>query len=153
MMGTRETVAALAAGLEPIDAAFDPLTEQDLLMAEASLGLTLPELFREILKAYGRCRFSGEALIPLKGAEPLSVATILGCKGVIGNLLLEYQARPELQVQGRVPIADDKCNNHYVWDSANGQVFFIDYVTRKPPLLVAPDFEAFLNEIWVGPNH
>ena len=152
-MGTCETVAALAAGLEPIDAAFDPVTEQDLLMVEALLGVKLPELFREIQKAYGRCRFSGEALIPVNGAEPLSVATILGCKGLSGNLLIEYQAQPDLQTQGWVPIADDKLNNRYVWDSANGQVLFMDDVTRKPPLWVAPDFEAFLNQIWVGPNH
>jgi SMI1-KNR4 cell-wall len=152
-MGTRETIKALSGGLEPIDDAFDPVTELELLNAEASLGVKLPALFREIQKAYGCCRFSGEALIPVKGAEPLSIATILGFKGVSGNLLLEYQAQPDLQAQGRVPIAEDKLNNHYVWDAVNGQVLFIDYVTRQPPLLVALDFEAFLNEIWVGPNH
>jgi hypothetical protein len=153
MMGTRETIAALAAGFEPIDAAYDPASEQDLLMAEVSLGAKLPELFREIQKAYGRCRFAGEALIPVKGAEPLGVATIFGCKGASGNLLLEYQAQPGLQAQGRVPIADDGRNNRYVWDAATGGVLFIDATHGKPPLWIAPTFEAFLNEIWVGPNH
>ncbi len=150
-MGTRETVAALAAGLDPIDAAFDPVTEQDLLIAEAALGVKLPELFREIQKSYGRCQFSGEALIPITGAEPLAVATIFGCKGLNGNLVIDYQAQPGLQAQRRVPIADDRLKNRYVWDSVTGEVFFIDS-DGKPPLFVAPTFDAFLDQIWVGPN-
>ena len=41
-MNARETVAALAASLQAIDDAFDPASEQELLLAETTLGVTLP---------------------------------------------------------------------------------------------------------------
>lgn len=152
MMGTRETIAALAAALEPVGAAFDPVSEADLLKAEVSLGVTLPVLFRELQKTYGRCRFAGEALVPVAGAEPVGAATIFGCKGLHGNLLMEYRLQPVLQAQGRVPIADDKRGNCFLWDSATGEVLFLDPVHGNPPLLIAPTFAAFLHQIWVGPK-
>jgi SMI1 / KNR4 family (SUKH-1) len=151
-MRTEEIVAALAANLRAIDDAFDPVSEQELLTVEAALGVRLPDLFREIQKSYGRCMFSGEALLPVNGAEPLGIFTIFGCTGVAGNLLVDFYAHPELQSAGLVPIADDLSNNRYVWDSASGQVLFMDYATPKPPLSVAPTFEAFLNKIWIGPT-
>jgi hypothetical protein len=150
-MNARETVAALAASLQAIDDAFDPASEQELLLAEATLGVTLPELFREIQKSYGRCRFAGEALIPVSGAEPLSILSILGCKGAAGNLLMDFRARADLQDAGLVPIADDPFNNRYAWHSAHGHVVFIDDAKRQPPLFVAATFEDFLNKIWIGP--
>ncbi len=151
-MNARETVALLAASLQAVDDAFDPASEQELLAAEAALGVTLPELFRELQKSYGRCRFTGEALIPANGVEPLGVFSILGCKGTAGNLLVDFRERPDLRAEGLVPIADDRFNNRYVWDSANGQVLFINTANRKAPLLVAASFAEFLNEIWIGPN-
>lgn len=151
-MNVRETVAALAASLQAIDDAFDPASEQELLAAEAVLGVTLPELFREIQKAYGRYRFAGEALIPVKGAEPLEILTLLGCKGTAGNLLIDFRARADWRDAGLVPIADDPFNNRYGWHSANGSVFFLDDAQRRPPLFVASTFEDFLNMIWIGPN-
>ncbi|MEQ1775570.1 MAG: SMI1/KNR4 family protein [Burkholderiales bacterium] len=151
-MNARETVAALADSLQAIDDAFDPASEQELLMAEATLGVTLPELFREIQKSYGRCMFSGEALISVKGAEPLSIFTIFGCKGDTGNLVMDFREHPDLQDRGLVPIADDLFNNRYVWDSTSGQVLFINYTDRKAPLLAAPTFEDFLKMIWIGPD-
>ncbi len=150
-MNARETVALLAASLQAIDDAFDPASEQELLMAEAALGVTLPALFREIQKSYGRCRFAGEALIPVNGAEPLEILTILGCKGATGNLLMDFRARADWQDAGLVPIADDRFDNRYGWNSANGQVLFIDDAKRRPPLFVASTFEDFLNMIWIGP--
>ena len=121
-------------------------------MVEAALGVTLPELFREIQKSYGRCRFAGEALIPVNGAEPLGIVSILGCKGVAGNLLMDFRARADLQNAGLVPIADDLLNNRYGWDSSNGHVLFIDDAQRSAPLFVASTFEEFLNMIWIGPT-
>jgi hypothetical protein len=151
-MNARETVAALAASLQAIDDAFDPATEQELLIAEAALGVTLPELFREIQKSYGRCRFTGEALIPVSGAEPLGLLSILGCKGVAGNLLIDFRARADLRDAGLVPIADDLLNNRYGWNSVNGHVLFVDDAKRRAPLFVATTFEEFINKIWIGPN-
>ena len=151
-MNARETVAALAASLQAIDDAFDPASEQELLMAEAALGVTLPELFREIQQSYGRCRFAGAALIPVNGAEPLGIWTILGCKGAAGNLLMDFRARADLRDAGLVPIANDLFNNRYGWDSSNKHVLFIDDTKRRPPLFVAATFEDFLNKIWIGPT-
>ena len=150
-MNSRETIAALATSLQAIDHAYDPASEQELLMAEAALGVTLPELFREIQKSYGRCRFAGEALIPVDGAEPLGISTLFGCKGTTGNFLLDFRARADLQDAGLVPIADDPFNNRYGWHSAHGHVVFIVDAKRRPPLFVAATFEDFLNKIWIGP--
>lgn len=144
-------VEQLSQNLMPINGGFDPASEEEISAAEARLGIKLPVILRDIQARFGRCMFTGEALIN-SGSEPLGVFTLFGCKGTVGNLASDFESHSDMKQEGMVPFADDLFNNRFVWNSKQGEVFFIDYANRNPPCQIAASLDEFFCMIEVIPD-
>ncbi len=147
-----QTIANLANKIVPVGNAFDPASEQNIADAESLLGLSFPSLLVDLLRTYGRFMFDGEALIQVDQDPPLGIFTFFGCKGDVGNLVLDVGAHPDYMRLGLLPIADDMFNNRYVLDIGSNAILFIDYVRQLPPSVVASSLEEFLRKIEVVPD-
>lgn len=135
---------------EPVEGVFEPLSREELSSLEGTLGFALPSDYKNFLTKYGRCVFTGEALVKTPSGQELELFTMFGAKGDAGNLLNDIDLHPEYLENDLIPIADDMFNNRYVLNLNSGEISFIDYTNGTgSQILIAKSFTDFLNKIEV----
>jgi len=137
--------------IEPIDAAFEPVTAHDIHQIEQLIGAPLPSSYASFLKRIGSCMFSGHATVRAPNGEALPIGTFFGGKS--RSLLADLQSH-DYVAQQLVPIADTFFNDRYVLELATGKVHYIEYWTWAEPkriIEVADSFDHFLTKISVEP--
>jgi len=130
----------------PINGDFDPASDVEVATAEIRLGIKFPPMLRGIQTRFGRCMFSGEAYVS-GWDNSFGIFTLFGCKGALGNLVSDFEARPDLMADGMVPFADDYFNNRFVWRPGVGDVLFIDYSNGQSPSKISESLEDFFGKI------
>ncbi|MEP3278567.1 MAG: SMI1/KNR4 family protein [Stappiaceae bacterium] len=138
-----------------------PVDNGDLLKFEKSIGIELPEKYREFLSTYNGGQPDPNAFLYKDKSQGSLVDYFLGLD-VAGRANLErYYHRYKDRIPGRfIPIAYDPGGNLIVIGTAgetNGQIFFWDHEMEaeedeQPDMsnmhLVADSFEEFLAELY-----
>lgn len=138
---------------EPVKDNYENLNDEEISQLETILNCRFPEDYRDFLSQYGRCMFSGEAIVKDEGGNELEVFTMFGGKGEAGNIKKDSDLHPEYTQDRLIPIADDMFDNRFVLHVETGKVGFIDYSSGAATYThVAKSFEEFVKKIEVVPD-
>lgn len=138
---------------DPVEDNYENLSGEEISQLERILNCRFPEEYRVFLSTYGRCMFSGEAIVKDESGNELEVFTMFGWKGEAGNIKKDSDLHPEYTQDGLIPIADDMFDNRFVLHVETGKVGFIDYSSGTATYTkVARSFEEFVKKIEVVPD-
>lgn len=118
-----------------------PALPADIEKLERKIGAALPCSFLEFIRHH-------DGAVPESNIFKIGLANTSAVRGFIPvREIPAERANIEDLPSTAFPFASDDCGNYVFIDAAVGAVYFWDHELPTPPVQLAPDFAAFIQEV------